>query len=260
MRIADDQNSLRAGSRGPTLLEDFILREKITHFDHERIPERIVHARGSAAHGYFQPYKSLAALTKADFLSSADKITPVFVRFSTVQGGAGSADTVRDIRGFATKFYTDEGIFDLVGNNTPVFFIQDAMKFPDFVHAVKPEPHWAIPQGQSAHDTFWDYVSLQPETLHNVMWAMSDRGIPRSYRTMEGFGIHTFRLINAEGKATFVRFHWKPVAGKASLVWDEAQKLTGRDPDFHRRDLWEAIEAGDYPEFELGLAIDPRRE
>lgn len=257
MRIADDQNSLRAGSRGPTLLEDFILREKITHFDHERIPERIVHARGSAAHGYFQPYKSLAALTKADFLSSADKITPVFVRFSTVQGGAGSADTVRDIRGFATKFYTDEGIFDLVGNNTPVFFIQDAMKFPDFVHAVKPEPHWAIPQGQSAHDTFWDYVSLQPETLHNVMWAMSDRGIPRSYRTMEGFGIHTFRLINAEGKATFVRFHWKPVAGKASLVWDEAQKLTGRDPDFHRRDLWEAIEAGDYPEFELGLQLIP---
>ncbi len=257
VRIADDQNSLRAGSRGPTLLEDFILREKITHFDHERIPERIVHARGSAAHGYFQPYKSLAALTKADFLSSADKITPVFVRFSTVQGGAGSADTVRDIRGFATKFYTDEGIFDLVGNNTPVFFIQDAMKFPDFVHAVKPEPHWAIPQGQSAHDTFWDYVSLQPETLHNVMWAMSDRGIPRSYRTMEGFGIHTFRLINAEGKATFVRFHWKPVAGKASLVWDEAQKLTGRDPDFHRRDLWEAIEAGDYPEFELGLQLIP---
>ncbi|EOI1136175.1 catalase HPII [Klebsiella pneumoniae] len=257
VRIADDQNSLRAGSRGPTLLEDFILREKITHFDHERIPERIVHARGSAAHGYFQPYKSLAALTKADFLSSADKITPVFVRFSTVQGGAGSADTVRDIRGFATKFYTDEGIFDLVGNNTPVFFIQDAMKFPDFVHAVKPEPHWAIPQGQSAHDTFWDYVSLQPETLHNVMWAMSDRGIPRSYRTMEGFGIHTFRLINDEGKATFVRFHWKPVAGKASLVWDEAQKLTGRDPDFHRRDLWEAIEAGDYPEFELGLQLIP---
>ncbi|MGR7185631.1 catalase HPII [Klebsiella aerogenes] len=257
VRIADDQNSLRAGSRGPTLLEDFILREKITHFDHERIPERIVHARGSAAHGYFQPYKSLKEITKADFLSAPEKITPVFVRFSTVQGGAGSADTVRDIRGFATKFYTEEGIFDLVGNNTPIFFIQDAIKFPDFVHAVKPEPHWAIPQGQSAHDTFWDYVSLQPETLHNVMWAMSDRGLPRSYRTMEGFGIHTFRLINAEGKATFVRFHWKPVAGKASLVWDEAQKLTGRDPDFHRRDLWEAIEAGDYPEFELGLQLIP---
>ncbi|EEO0193926.1 catalase HPII [Salmonella enterica subsp. enterica] len=242
VRIADDQNSLRAGSRGPTLLEDFILREKITHFDHERIPERIVHARGSAAHGYFQPYKDLSDITKAAFLCDPQKITPVFVRFSTVQGGAGSADTVRDIRGFATKFYTEEGIFDLVGNNTPIFFIQDAHKFPDFVHAVKPEPHWAIPQGQSAHDTFWDYVSLQPETLHNVMWAMSDRGIPRSYRTMEGFGIHTFRLINAQGKATFVRFHWKPLAGKASLVWDESQKLTGRDPDFHRRDLWEAIE------------------
>ena len=260
VRIADDQNSLRAGSRGPTLLEDFILREKITHFDHERIPERIVHARGSAAHGYFQPYKSLQAITKADFLSDPDKITPVFVRFSTVQGGAGSADTVRDIRGFATKFYTEEGIFDLVGNNTPVFFIQDAHKFPDFVHAVKPEPYWAIPQGQSAHDTFWDYVSLQPETLHNVMWAMSDRGIPRSYRTMEGFGIHTFRLINAEGKATFVRFHWKPVAGKASLVWDEAQKLTGRDPDFHRRELWESIEAGDFPEYELGLQLIPEED
>lgn len=257
VRIADDQNSLRAGNRGPTLLEDFILREKITHFDHERIPERIVHARGSAAHGYFQPYKALSELTKADFLSDPNKITPVFVRFSTVQGGAGSADTVRDIRGFATKFYTEEGVFDLVGNNTPVFFIQDAHKFPDFVHAVKPEPHWAIPQGQSAHDTFWDYVSLQPETLHNVIWAMSDRGIPRSYRTMEGFGIHTFRLINAEGKATFVRFHWKPVAGKASLVWDEAQKLTGRDPDFHRRELWQSIEAGDFPEYELGFQLIP---
>ncbi|KFC09633.1 catalase [Trabulsiella guamensis ATCC 49490] len=260
VRIADDQNSLRAGSRGPTLLEDFILREKITHFDHERIPERIVHARGSAAHGYFQPYKSLADITKADFLSDPDKITPVFVRFSTVQGGAGSADTVRDIRGFATKFYTEEGIFDLVGNNTPIFFIQDALKFPDFVHAVKPEPHWALPQGQSAHDTFWDYVSLQPETLHNVMWAMSDRGIPRSYRTMEGFGIHTFRMVNAAGKATFVRFHWKPVAGKASLLWDESQKLTGRDPDFHRRELWEAIEAGDYPEYELGLQLIPEED
>lgn len=260
VRIADDQNSLRAGTRGPTLLEDFILREKITHFDHERIPERIVHARGSAAHGYFQPYKNMAEVTKADFLSDPDKITPVFVRFSTVQGGAGSADTVRDIRGFATKFYTEEGIFDLVGNNTPVFFIQDAHKFPDFVHAVKPEPHWAIPQGGSAHDTFWDYVSLQPETLHNVMWAMSDRGLPRSYRTMEGFGIHTFRMINAEGKATFVRFHWKPTAGKASLLWDESQKLTGRDPDFHRRDLWESIEAGDFPEYELGLQLIPEED
>ncbi|AJF72801.1 hydroperoxidase [Raoultella ornithinolytica] len=260
VRIADDQNSLRAGNRGPTLLEDFILREKITHFDHERIPERIVHARGSAAHGYFQAYRSLSDVTKADFLADPAKKTPVFVRFSTVQGGAGSADTVRDIRGFATKFYTDEGIFDLVGNNTPIFFIQDALKFPDFVHAVKPEPHCAMPQGQSAHDTFWDYVSLQPETLHNVMWAMSDRGLPRSYRTMEGFGIHTFRLINAQGKATFVRFHWKPVAGKASLIWDESQKLTGRDPDFHRRDLWEAIEAGDFPEYELGLQLIPEED
>lgn len=259
-RIANDQNSLRAGTRGPTLLEDFIMREKITHFDHERIPERIVHARGSAAHGFFKPYRSLSDLTKAHFLACPEQVTPVFVRFSTVQGGAGSADTVRDIRGFATKFYTEEGVFDLVGNNTPVFFIQDAHKFPDFVHAVKPEPHNEIPQGQSAHDTFWDYVSLQPETLHNVIWAMSDRGIPRSYRTMEGFGIHTFRLISAEGKSTFVRFHWKPVAGKASLLWDESQKLTGRDPDFHRRDLWEAIEAGDYPEYELGLQLIPEED
>jgi len=260
VKISDDQNSLRAGNRGPTLLEDFILREKITHFDHERIPERIVHARGSAAHGYFQPYKNLSDISKADFLSDPQKKTPVFVRFSTVQGGAGSADTVRDIRGFATKFYTEEGIFDLVGNNTPVFFIQDAHKFPDFVHAVKPEPHWAIPQGASAHDTFWDYISLQPETLHNVIWAMSDRGLPRSLRTMEGFGIHTFRLINAEGKATFVRFHWKPVAGKASMVWDESQKLIGRDPDFHRRELWESIEAGNYPEFELGFQLIPEED
>lgn len=260
LRIADDQNSLRAGARGPTLLEDFILREKITHFDHERIPERIVHARGSAAHGFFQVYRDLSDITKADFLSDPSKVTPVFVRFSTVQGGAGSADTVRDIRGWATKFYTEEGIFDLVGNNTPIFFLQDAIKFPDFVHAVKPEPHWAIPQGQSAHDTFWDYISLQPETLHNVMWAMSDRAIPRSLRTMEGFGIHTFRLVNADCKSTFVRFHWKPVAGKASLVWDEAQKLTGRDPDFHRRDLWEAIEAGDFVEYELGLQLIPEED
>jgi len=259
-RIADDQNSLRAGTRGPTLLEDFIMREKITHFDHERIPERIVHARGSAAHGYFQTYRDMSEVTKADFLRSPESITPVFVRFSTVQGGAGSADTVRDIRGWATKFYTEEGVFDLVGNNTPVFFIQDAHKFPDFVHAVKPEPNNEMPQGQSAHDTFWDYVSLQPETLHNVIWAMSDRGIPRSYRTMEGFGIHTFRFINAEGKGTFVRFHWKPVAGKASLLWDESQKLTGRDPDFHRRDLWEAIEAGDFPEYELGVQLIPEAD
>lgn len=259
-KISDDQNSLKLGSRGPTLLEDFIMREKITHFDHERIPERIVHARGSAAHGYFELYKSLSSITKADFLQNAGEKTPVFVRFSTVQGSRGSADTVRDIRGWATKFYTQEGNFDLVGNNTPIFFIQDAIKFPDFVHAVKPEPHNEIPQGASAHDTFWDYVSLQPETLHNVMWAMSDRGIPRSYRTMEGFGIHTFRLINAEGKSTFVRFHWKPVAGKASLLWDEAQKLAGKDADFHRRDLWESIEAGDYPEYELGLQLIPEED
>lgn len=259
-KISDDQNSLKAGSRGPTLLEDFILREKITHFDHERIPERIVHARGAAAHGYFQPYRSMKSVTKASFLSDPKKQTPVFVRFSTVQGSRGSADSVRDIRGWATKFYTDEGIYDLVGNNTPVFFIQDAHKFPDFVHAVKPEPHNEIPQGASAHDSFWDYVSLQPETLHNVFWAMSDRGIPRSYRTMEGFGIHTFRFVNAKGKSTFVRFHWKPLAGKASLLWDEAQKLAGKDADFHRRDLWESIEAGDYPEYELGVQLIPEED
>lgn len=259
-KISDDQNSLTAGRRGPTLLEDFILREKITHFDHERIPERIVHARGAAAHGYFQPYRSLSDVTKADFLADPKKKTPVFVRFSTVQGSRGSADSVRDIRGWATKFYTEEGVYDLVGNNTPVFFIQDAHKFPDFVHAVKPEPHNEIPQGASAHDSFWDYVSLQPETLHNVFWAMSDRGIPRSYRTMEGFGIHTFRFVNAKGKSTFVRFHWKPLAGKASLLWDEAQKLAGKDADFHRRDLWEAIESGDYPEYELGVQLIPEED
>lgn len=260
VKISDNQNSLKAGKRGPTLLEDFLLREKITHFDHERIPERIVHARGAGAHGYFQVYKSLKEYSKADFLQDPQAKTPVYVRFSTVQGSKGSADTVRDIRGWATKFYTQEGNFDLVGNNTPVFFIHDAVKFPDFVHAVKPEPHNEIPQGQSAHDTFWDFVSLQPESLHNVIWAMSDRGIPRSYRTMEGFGIHTFRLINAEGKSHFVRFHWKPVYGTSSLIWDEAQLLTGRDPDFHRRELWESIESGDYPEYELGLQIVPEED
>ncbi|EIC83271.1 catalase HPII [Serratia sp. M24T3] len=260
IRISDNQNSLKAGVRGSTLLEDFMLREKITHFDHERIPERVVHARGAAAHGYFQVYQSLEALTKAGFLADPGLDTPVFVRFSTVQGSKGSADSVRDIRGFATKFYTQEGNFDLVGNNTPVFFIQDAIKFPDFVHAVKPEPHNEIPQGQSAHDTFWDYISLQPETLHNVMWAMSDRGIPRSYRMMEGFGIHSYKMINAEGKSHFVRFHWKPTCGAASLIWDEAQVLTGRDPDFHRRELWESIEAGDFPEYELGLQIIPEED
>lgn len=260
VKISDNQNSLTAGPRGSTLLEDFILREKITHFDHERIPERVVHARGAGAHGYFQVYKSLKKWTKAAFLQDTKIKTPVFVRFSTVQGSRGSADTVRDIRGWATKFYTSEGNFDLVGNNTPVFFIQDAIKFPDFVHAVKPEPHNEIPQGQSAHDTFWDYISLQPETLHNVMWAMSDRGIPRSYRMMEGFGIHTYKMINDEGKCHFVRFHWKPVYGTASLIWDEAQLITGRDPDFHRRELWESIEAGDYPEYELGLQIIPEED
>ncbi|HHE0256827.1 TPA: catalase HPII, partial [Yersinia enterocolitica] len=259
-KVSDDQNSLKIGVRGPTLLEDFIMREKITHFDHERIPERIVHARGSAAHGYFELYKSLSSITKADFLQRTGQRTSVFVRFSTVQGSRGSADTVRDIRGWATKFYTNEGIFDLVGNNTPVFFIQDAIKFPDFVHALKPEPHNEIPQGASAHDSFWDFVSLQPETLHNVFWAMSDRGIPRSYRTMEGFGIHTFKFINAADKITFVRFHWKPVAGKASLLWDEAQKLAGKDADFHRRDLWEAIETGNYPEYELGIQLIPEED
>lgn len=255
VRISDNQNTLRAGERGPGLLEDTHFFEKISHFDQERIPERVVHARGSGAHGYFQVYRSLSEYTRAAFLQNPEEKTPVFVRFSTVQGFRGSPDTVRDIRGWATKFYTREGNFDLVGNNTPVFFIQDAIKFPDFVHAVKPEPHNEVPQGQSAHDSFWDFVSLQPETLHNVMWAMSDRGIPRSFRTMEGFGIHTYRLINAEGKSHFVRFHWKPLSGKASLLWDEAQLLTGRDPDFHRKDLWQAIEAGDYPEYELGLQI-----
>lgn len=260
VKIADDQNTLKAGSRGPSLLEDFHFLEKMAHFDQERIPERVVHARGSGAHGYFQVYKSLSKYTKAAFLQDPKENTPVFVRFSNVQGFRGSPDTVRDIRGFATKFYTREGNYDLVGNDTPVFFIQDAIKFPDFIHAVKPEPHNEMPQGQTAHDSFWDYVSLQPETLHNVMWLMSDRGIPRSYRTIEGFGIHTYKLVNGDGKSTFVRFHWKPVYGKKSLIWDEAQDLTGRDPDFHRKDLWQSIEAGDYPEFELGLQLIPEED
>ena len=255
VRVADDQNSLKAGARGPTLLEDFHLREKITHFDHERIPERVVHARGAAAHGYFQVYEPLADLTKAAVFQNPSKKTPVFVRFSTVAGSRGSADTPRDVRGFATKFYTDEGVWDLVGNNMPIFFIQDAIKFPDFVHAVKPEPHNEIPQAQSAHDTFWDFVSLTPESTHMLMWVMSDRGIPRSLSQMEGFGIHTFRLINAQGKGRFVKFHWKPVHGVHSLVWDEAQKIAGKDPDFNRRDLWESIEMGNFPEWELGLQI-----
>ncbi len=255
VKIADNQNTLKAGSRGPSLLEDFIMREKITHFDHERIPERIVHARGTGAHGYFQTYENHSALSKAGFLRDPGKKTPVFVRFSTVQGPRGSGDTVRDVRGFAVKFYTDEGNFDLVGNNMPVFFIQDAIKFPDFVHAVKPEPHNEIPTGGSAHDTFWDFVSLVPESAHMVIWAMSDRAIPKSLRSMQGFGVHTFRLINTEGKASFVKFHWKPKFGVCSLVWDEAQKLAGKDTDFHRRDLWESIEMGDYPEWELGVQI-----
>ncbi|AWY41973.1 catalase HPII [Pseudomonas putida] len=255
VKVADNQNTLKAGARGPSLLEDFIMREKITHFDHERIPERIVHARGTGAHGYFQSYENHSTLTKAGFLRDPGKKTPVFVRFSTVQGPRGSGDTVRDVRGFAVKFYTDEGVYDLVGNNMPVFFIQDAIKFPDFVHAVKPEPHNEMPTGGSAHDTFWDFVSLQPESAHMVIWAMSDRAIPKSLRSMQGFGVHTFRLINAEGQSRFVKFHWRPTAGTCSLVWDEAQKLAGKDTDYHRRDLWEAIETGDYPEWELGVQV-----
>lgn len=255
VKIADNQNSLRAGVRGSTLLEDFILREKITHFDHERIPERIVHARGVGAHGYFQAYAGNEKYTKAGFLTDPDIQTPIFVRFSTVQGPRGSADTVRDIRGFAIKFYTQEGNYDLVGNNAPVFFVQDGIKFPDFVHAVKPEPHTEVPTGGSAHDTFWDFVSLVPESAHAVMWAMSDRAIPRNLRSIQGFGVHTFRLINAEGKAIFVKYHWTPKQGLSQLVWDEAQKLAGKDPDFHRRDLYEAIENGNYPEWELGIQI-----
>ncbi|WP_249678622.1 catalase HPII [Pseudomonas abieticivorans] len=260
VKVSDNQNTLKVGSRGPSLLEDFIMREKITHFDHERIPERIVHARGTGAHGYFQTYEAHSALTKAGFLQDPAKVTPVFVRFSTVQGPRGSGDTVRDVRGFAVKFFTEEGNFDLVGNNMPVFFIQDAIKFPDFVHAVKPEPHNEIPTGGSAHDTFWDFVSLVPESAHMVIWTMSDRAIPKSLRAMEGFGIHTFRLINAEGKSSFVKFHWKPKQGVCSLVWDEAQKLAGKDTDFHRRDLWESIEMGDYPEWELGVQIIPEED
>jgi catalase len=253
--VADNQNSLKAGLRGPTLLEDFILREKITHFDHERIPERIVHARGSAAHGYFECYKPLTEYTRASIFSEAGKQSPVFVRFSTVVGERGSTDTARDVRGFAVKFYTDEGNWDLVGNNIPIFFIQDAMKFPDLIHAAKPEPHFAMPQAATAHDTFWDFASLMPEITAMLMWAMSDRAIPRSYRTMQGFGVHTFRLVNEAGESKFVKFHWSPKAGTHSLVWDEAVKISGADPDFHRRDLWEAIEAGAYPEWELGLQI-----
>ncbi|NVJ23358.1 catalase [Myxococcus sp. AM011] len=257
IRISDTDNSLKAGLRGPTLLEDFHFREKMMRFDHERIPERAVHARGAGAHGYFQVYESLERYTQARFLTDPSLRTPVFVRFSTVGGSRGSADTVRDVRGFATKFYTPEGNYDLVGNNMPVFFIQDGIKFPDFVHAVKPEPHNEIPQASSAHDSLWDFVSLVPETAHMVMWLMSDRAIPRSFRHMEGFGVHTYRLVNARGKATLVKFHWKPVLGTHSLVWDEAQKVSGKDPDFHRRDLWDSIEQGNFPEYELGVQLVP---
>ncbi|MET0391741.1 MAG: catalase, partial [Chitinophagaceae bacterium] len=260
VKINDDQNSLKAGNRGPTLLEDFIFREKMTHFDHERIPERIVHARGTAAHGFFQVYESMGSYTKASFLQDPSVQTPVFVRFSTVAGSRGSTDLARDVRGFAVKFYTQEGNFDLVGNNMPVFFIQDAIKFPDLVHAVKPEPHNEIPQAASAHDTFWDFISLMPESTHMIMWLMSDRSLPRSYRMMEGFGVHTFRFINEAGEASFVKFHWKPLLGVHSVAWDEAQNISGKDPDYHRRDLWEAIENGFFPEYELGVQIVPEAD
>ncbi|RDW18874.1 catalase [Oceanobacillus chungangensis] len=255
LKMAEDEFSLKAGERGPTLLEDFHFREKMTHFDHKRIPERIVHARGFGVHGEFEVYESLAPYTKAKFLNKPGKKTPIFVRFSTVAGSRGSGDLARDVRGFATKFYTEEGNYDLVGNNITVFFIQDGIKFPDFIHAVKPEPHNEIPQAQSAHDTFWDFVANNQETAHMVMWHMSDRAISRSFRMMEGFGVHTYRLVNEKGQAFFVKFHWKPVLGVHSVVWDEAQKISGRDPDFHHRDLYEAIENGDYPVFELGLQI-----
>lgn len=255
LKINDDQNSLKSGERGSTLLEDFQLREKITHFDHERIPERIVHARGSAAHGVFELTKSMTKYTKAKFLQNVGAQTPVFVRFSTVAGSRGSTDLARDVRGFSVKFYTEEGNYDLVGNNMPVFFIQDAVKFPDLIHAVKPEPDNEMPQAASAHDTFWDFISLMPESMHMIMWAMSDRAIPRSLRMMEGFGVHTFRFVNAENKSVFVKFHWKPLLGVHSVAWDEAQNISGKDPDFHRRDLWEAIESGNFPQWDFGVQI-----
>ena len=255
VRVNDNQNTLKAGERGPSLLEDFHFREKMTHFDHERIPERIVHARGNAAHGYFQVYESLSRYTKAAFLQDPSVRTPVFVRFSTVAGSRGSSDMARDVRGFAVKFYTEEGVFDLVGNNMPVFFIQDAIKFPDLIHAVKPEQDNEMPQAASAHDTFWDFISLMPESMHMILWAMSDRALPRSFRMMEGFGVHTFRFIDAGGVSRFVKFHWKPLLGMHSVAWDEAQKISGKDPDFLRRDLWEAIEQGNPAEYELGVQI-----
>jgi catalase len=253
--VADDQNTLRAGERGPSLLEDFHFREKMFHFDHERIPERVVHARGFGVHGFFEPYESLADITRADLFQRPGEQVPVFVRFSTVAGNKGSFDLARDVRGFAVKFYTQEGNWDLVGNNIPVFFIQDAIKFPDVVHAVKQAPDRGFPQAQSAHDNFWDFISLMPEATHMVMWTMSDRAIPRSYRFMEGFGVHTFRFVNAAGVSTFVKFHWKPKLGMQSVLWNEAVKINGADPDFHRRDLWDAINAGDFPEWELGVQL-----
>ncbi|QED36888.1 catalase [Antarcticibacterium arcticum] len=260
VKINDNQNTLSAGERGPSLLEDFIFREKMTHFDHERIPERIVHPRGSGAHGYLEVYESMRDVTKAGFLQDPGKKTPVFARFSTVVGFRGSSDVVRDVRGFAVKFYTEEGNYDLVGNNMPVFFIQDAMKFPDLVHSIKPEQDNEMPQASAAHDTFWDFASLMPESMHTLLWVTSDRAIPRSLRMMEGFGVHTFRFINEEGKSTFVKFHWKPKLGVHGLLWDEAQKISGKNPDFHRQDLWEAIENGNYPEWELGVQLIPEED
>ncbi|WP_419870863.1 catalase [Chryseobacterium sp. CT-SW4] len=260
LKINNNQDSLKAGNRGPTLLEDFILREKITHFDHERIPERIVHARGSGAHGVFKLTKSLGHVTTAKFLTEVGKETPVFVRFSTVAGSRGSTDLPRDVRGFAVKFYTEEGNYDLVANNMPVFFIQDAIKFPDLVHAVKPEPDNEIPQAASAHDTFWDFISLMPESMHMIMWLMSDRAIPRSFSMMEGFGVHSFKFINEEGKSHFVKFHFKPKLGVHSVAWDEAQKISGVDPDFLRRDLWDSIENKSFPEWEFGVQLIPEED
>jgi catalase len=253
--VSDDQNSLRLGGRGPGLLEDFHLREKLFHFDHERIPERVVHARGFGARGFFENYDDLSDITCADILQRPGERTPAFVRFSTVAGNKGSADLARDVRGFAVKLYTQQGNWDIVGNNIPVFFIQDALKFPDLIHAAKAEPDRDFPQAQTAHDNFWDFISLMPESLHMIMWAMSDRAIPRSFRFMEGFGVHTFRLVTAEGKCTFVKFHWKPKLGLQSVLWNEAVKINGADPDFHRRDLWNAIQTGSYPEWELGLQL-----
>eukprot|EP01112_Ceratiomyxa_fruticulosa_P019834 TRINITY_DN6587_c0_g1_i1.p1 TRINITY_DN6587_c0_g1~~TRINITY_DN6587_c0_g1_i1.p1 ORF type:complete len:701 (+),score=140.76 TRINITY_DN6587_c0_g1_i1:147-2249(+) len=255
VKISNTDTSLKVGDRGPTLIEDFHFREKISHFDHERIPERVVHARGTAAHGFFQVYKSQEAITKAHFLNDPNHKTPVFVRFSTVLGSRGSADTVRDVRGFATKFYTQEGNFDLVGNNIPIFFIQDAMKFPDVIHAGKPEPNNEVPQAQTAHNNFWDFISLVPETSAMSLWTLSDRALPRSFQSMQGFGVHTFVLVNKEGVRRFVKFHWKPLLGLQGLVWDESQKLQGVDPDFHRKELYDAIERGDFPQWELGLQV-----